>query len=69
MKADLYRVFNEAVKDHAKYENSSGSAENTPFCPMIENRKAISALAEAIVAVEKEQREAKDRGYNKLEKN
>lgn len=69
VKAELYKIFNEAVKDHTKYENRSSSNTSTPFCPAIENRKAISDLARAIVAVEKEQREAKERGYHKLDKN
>ncbi|MCE9506775.1 MAG: hypothetical protein K8R48_00455 [Alphaproteobacteria bacterium] len=62
VKADLYKIFNKAVKDQPECDGYSYDA-------MVGNRKAISDLARAIAAVEKEQREAKERGINKLEKN
>jgi hypothetical protein len=69
VKAELYKIFNEAVEKHGNYSDRDYASNNYPLNLKIENRKVISDLAQAIVAVEKEQRENKDRGYNKLEKN
>ena len=69
LRTELYKIFNQAVEDHKNYENGHRSGSSIPFNPTIENRKAISDLARAIAAVEREQREAKERGIMRLDKN
>ena len=61
VRADLYRIFNKAVKDQLDYEKYS-------YATATGNRQAISDLARAIASVEREQREAKERGYIRLDK-
>ncbi|MEZ0260408.1 MAG: hypothetical protein ACAH80_05320 [Alphaproteobacteria bacterium] len=52
LKDKLWETFEDAVDKHPHYEDSRGSAENTPFNPKTENKKAIAELAQAILAVE-----------------
>ena len=52
LKERLWETFENATARHAGYEDSNGSAENTPFNPKTENKKAIAELAQAILAVE-----------------
>lgn len=57
LKTVLWEKFEEAVKRHPLYEDSSSTGTSTPFNPKIENRNALANLANAIAAIEREQRE------------
>ena len=58
LKKVLWEQFEEAVKKHPEYDDSKWAGSSTPFNPKIENRSAIANIAHAIVAIEREQREA-----------
>jgi hypothetical protein len=60
VKEELYKIFNEAVKKHPDYKGCD-------YMISIENRKAMSHIAQAIVAIEREQREATGVKIVKLE--
>lgn len=64
LKAKLYEAFDAAI-DRANYFSSEGHFEiaATKFLG------PASEAAKAITLIEREQREAKERGYNKLDKN
>lgn len=57
LKETVSKVFAEAVERHRDYVDSNYSGSSTPFNPKIENRNAIAALAQTLVAIEREQRE------------
>lgn len=67
VKAELYKIFNEAVKRHGLYsdpnsaENGTSYGGGNPENFAIQNRQAIGALGLAIAEVEREQRAAKER--------
>ncbi|MCE9506773.1 MAG: hypothetical protein K8R48_00445 [Alphaproteobacteria bacterium] len=67
MKNKLYDAFNKALDaaDRCKYSHTS-SGEAKAAADYVE---AASKAAIAITTIEQEQREAKERGVNKLEKN
>ncbi len=60
LKNVLWEQFDEAVKKHPEYDDSTYSGSSYPFNPTIENRSAIANIAQAIVAIEREQREAQE---------
>jgi len=58
LKDVLWGQFEAAVEQQDSYEDSSSSGEYTPSNFAIHGRQSIAALAQAIVAVEAEEREA-----------
>jgi hypothetical protein len=58
LKKVLWDQFEEAVKRHPDYDDRNQSGEHAPFNPKVQNRSAIANIAQAIVVLEREQREA-----------
>lgn len=68
VKKELYRLFNAAVERQAEYEDPSTAYSSKPANFKIQSRIAIGTLGQAIAAVEREEREAKERGFARLDK-
>ena len=52
LQKELYKVFNEAVKEHENYSDPSSASEYTPGNYAVQNRIAMGTLAQAIAAIE-----------------
>jgi hypothetical protein len=61
VKEELYKIFNVAVKKQPDHEGYS-------YERAIQGRDSISRIAQAIVALEREQRLAKQNSRNRLDK-
>lgn len=65
LKKVLWEQFEEAVKKHSEYPDSTWVNSSHPFNPKIENRSAIANIAQALVAIEREQREAQEQSLGR----
>lgn len=59
LKRVLQEQFRAAVKRQPNYEDSNYASSSTPHNPAIQNRMAIAELANALINLNREQREAR----------